>query len=42
MHKEDGVGIQCLMSGETVQEGDRYKIEIFSQDGFLVGARGEI
>ena len=42
VHKEDGVSIQCLKSGETVQEGDGYKIEVFSQDGFLVGARGEI
>ena len=42
MCKEDGVSIQCLKSGETVQEGDGYKIEVFSRDGFLVGARGEI
>ena len=42
VHKEDGASIQCLKSGETVQEGDGYKIEIFSQDGFLVRARGEI
>ena len=29
VHKEDGVSIQCLKLGETVQERDGYKIEGF-------------